>query len=203
MKKQVLKKPSLSLLLEEKDKYLSKQELINFVELKDNRRHDYLAGRRTLKQLFVASVGRSVKMTDFSISYDNYKPIIYHLGQKYYCSISHTNTHVACIFDEFSRVGIDVEVLRPRVKEFQDYIVSDFEINFFEQQESFVATKVWSIKEAAFKSDSNEVPLEEYTILTRKNDLFLVINKQTKSEIYVKNQMIDNYTISYTIPNIV
>lgn len=203
MKTQVLKKPSLCQLLKQKELFLSKPEAENLSEISDIRIHDYLAGRFVLKNLFVSIFDYDVKLSDVNIITRDKKPQIHFKDTIYYCSISHSKKYVACSISKLRQNGIDIEELKPRSKELQEYIVSYNESSYFGIEEEFLTTRVWSIKEAAFKADSDQILITSYAIRDKSNNLFAVQNLRTGKMIQVKNQVIDNYTVSYTIPSII
>lgn len=203
MKIQVLNKPSLENLNKTMSYFLSIMEIQNYSELHETRQHDFLSGRYLLKKHFVSMVDDDTKMTDVSISYDNKKPQIIHRGETYRCSISHSRNYVACIINRSSHTGIDIEEFKPRTAELQDYILSKQESTYFQGEDKSLATRAWSIKEAVFKADTHQIPLNEYLIVGRSEGSFFVENSKTKWSTKVTNQTIDNYTVSYTIPDIV
>lgn len=201
MKTQVFKKPALSQLLRQKEQFLSVSEVENLDLISEIRVYDYLAGRYALKTLFVSMFEDNIKSTDVSVTSQNKKLKINYGDTDYNCSISHSKEYVACSIDKSNQNGIDVEELKPRSPELQKYIMNHTESSYFDIDEQFLTTRVWSIKEAAFKSDTNQILITNYAICDRNNDLFLVQNLQTRKIIWVKNQVIDNYTVSYTIPS--
>jgi len=201
MKTQVLKKPSLFQLLKQKGLFLSKSEAESFSEIPEIRVHDYLAGRFVLKNLFVSMFDYDLKLSDINIITRDKKPQIDFKDTVYYCSISHSKKYVACSISKLRQNGIDIEELKPRSKELREYIVDHNESFYFDIEEQFLTTRVWSIKEAAFKADSDQILTTNYAIRDKCNNLFAVQNLRTGKMIQVKNQVIDNYTVSYTIPS--
>jgi phosphopantetheinyl transferase (holo-ACP synthase) len=142
----------------------------------------------------------TIELNTISVISECKKPKISYEGTEYHCSISHSNEYVACSIDKLNQNGIDVEELKPRSIELQNYIVGHNEMSYFDIGEQFITTRVWSIKEATFKADINQTLITNYIICNRDNDSFLVQNLQTKKSVTVKNYLIDNYTVSYTIP---
>lgn len=203
MKTQVLKKPSFEKLCRDIGLFLSASETQAYLMLPKSKQHDYLSGRYLLKQCFAFMVKDEINMTNVSISYENNKPQIIYKSKTYPCSISHSKKYVACSIDESGHTGIDVEEIRARTTEFQDYILPKDEAVYFSEENGFMSTQAWSIKEASFKADTKQRPLNEYVILGRKGDSFVVENSKTKWQIKVISRVIDNYIVSYTIPNTV
>ena len=200
MKTQVWRKPPFSRLLKQKELFLSTSELESFSAIPETKMHDYLAGRFVLKTLFV-SMFSYVRLSDVNVVIQDKKPQINFKATIYHCSISHSKRYVACSISKLNEIGIDIEELKPRSEELQRYIVGQNESFYFDTDEQFLTTRVWSIKEAAFKSDSDQILITNYAICDTSNNAFSVKNLQTGKIIQVINQVIDNYTISYTIPS--
>lgn len=199
MKIQVLEKPPFSQLISEKEQYLSQIELKNLYTLPETRHHDFLAGRFALKKLFTSLTADAVPLPNIDITTVNKKPQIRFNNTTYYCSISHSKKYVACSIDTEVENGIDIEEQKPRSPELQQYILGNGELSYFDTDEEFLTTRAWCIKEAAFKSDSDQGFITHYTIYGKHNDVFLVQNTKTGRKIRVRSQVIDNYTVSYTI----
>ncbi len=201
MKTQVWRKPPFSQLFKQKKLFLSKLEVEGFSTIPEISVHDYLAGRFVLKTLFASMFNDDVKLSDVNVDIRDKKPQINFRDTNYHCSISHSKRHVACSISKLNEIGIDIEELKPRSEELKRYIVGQNESLYFDTDEQFLTTRIWSIKEAAFKSDSDQILITNYAIRDKYNDVFSVQNLQTGKMIQVINQVIDNYTISYTIPS--
>lgn len=175
--------------------------MANFSTISEIEVHDYLAGRYILKNLFVSLFKHAIKSSDVSIAIRDKKPQISFNNTIYYCSISHSKNFVACSISVWNQIGVDIEELTPRSKELQNYIANAEELHYFGVNEEFLSTRVWSIKEAAYKSDCDQRLITNYTITGKNEGCFSVNNVRTGKTIRVKNQVIDNYTVSYTIPS--
>ena len=179
MKIQVRRKPPLRYLLKQKELFLSESEAESFSAIPETKAHDYLAGRFVLKSLFISTLDDTVDLANVSISTRDKKPQINFKNRIYYCSISHSKKYVACSINESNEAGIDIEDLKCRSEELRKYIVGNKESFYFKIDEQFLETRVWSIKEAAYKSDTNQQLITNYAICHANNDLFSVQNLQT------------------------
>ena len=113
------------------------------------KRLQHLAGRFLLPYLF----------SDFPLSEiliaDTRKP--YLANEKYHFSISHCGTYAGVIVSNHKRVGIDIEMVSPRLYNIVHKFVNDKEKFFLQDWESLtqmhlqLTTVLWSAKEALFK----------------------------------------------------
>lgn len=113
------------------------------------KRLQHLAGRYLLLELF----------NDFPLSEilvaDTRKP--YLPGEKYHFSISHCGNFAAAIASSEKRVGIDIELVTPRIERISHKFLTEKEQDFLREWELFdrlqleLVTTLWSAKEAVFK----------------------------------------------------
>ncbi|HKR04386.1 MAG TPA: 4'-phosphopantetheinyl transferase superfamily protein [Bacteroidia bacterium] len=108
------------------------------------RQLEWLTTRFLLKQMLSAD-------EQIELFYDEYgKP---HLkGHKEHISISHTKQFVAVISHNFKRVGIDIEIVTPRIEKISHRFLSRKELEWTKENYSLEKLFiVWGAKESAFK----------------------------------------------------
>ncbi|HEY8398587.1 MAG TPA: 4'-phosphopantetheinyl transferase superfamily protein [Flavihumibacter sp.] len=113
------------------------------------KRLQHLAGRYLLPFLFDDFPLEEVRVADTR------KP--YLPGEKYHFSISHCGNYAAAIASSTQRVGIDIELVTPRIEGIAPKFLSPAEKDFLSQWELFdqlqleLTTLIWSSKEAVYK----------------------------------------------------
>jgi 4'-phosphopantetheinyl transferase len=127
---------------------------LNAVPLKRDVSHpakrlQHLAGRFLLPHLF-----KDFPLSEILIA-DTRKP--YLADEKYHFSISHCGSYAGVIVSKTNRVGIDIEMVSPRIYNIVHKFVNDKEKIFLEEWEPLeqmhlqLTTVLWSAKEALFK----------------------------------------------------
>ncbi|KYP15102.1 4'-phosphopantetheinyl transferase superfamily protein [Flavihumibacter sp. CACIAM 22H1] len=113
------------------------------------KRLQHLAGRYLLTVLF-----DDFPLAEILVA-DTRKP--YLPGEKYHFSISHCGNYAAAIASSTSQVGIDIELVTPRIERISPKFLSPAEKQFLAQWELFdqlqleLTTVIWSAKEAVYK----------------------------------------------------
>lgn len=112
-----------------------------------HKRLQHMAGRFLLPYLFNDFPNHEIAIADTR------KPFL--LGEKYHFSISHCGDYAAAIVSNYERVGIDIEIVTPRVKKIQHKFLHPQELLFVqdhpEENQVRLLTLLWSAKEAMFK----------------------------------------------------
>ena len=113
-----------------------------------HKRLQHLAGRYLLK--FLAP---HFPLHQLTIS-DSRKPVL--ADNSFHFSISHCGDFAAAIVSTKSYVGIDVELINPKIKKLENKFLEKNELNlieeyFSEEQDLKALTLFWSCKEAMFK----------------------------------------------------
>ena len=86
---------------------------------------------------------------------DTRKPFLH--DEKYHFSISHCGNFAAAIASPVNRVGVDVELVSPRLRLISPKFLSDAESDYLRQWQHLdkvhleMTTIIWSAKEALFK----------------------------------------------------
>ena len=111
-----------------------------------HKRLQHLAGRYLLQYLFPDFPAASIAIADTR------KPFL--PDETYHFSISHCGDYAAAIVSSTERVGIDVELLTPRVEKIKHKFLHPQELEILAQSNVdhiTVLTLLWSAKEAMFK----------------------------------------------------
>ncbi len=113
------------------------------------KRLQHLAGRYLLPSLF-----DDFPLEEIMIA-DTRKPFLH--DEKYHFSISHCGNYAAAIASSESRVGVDIELVTPRLRSISPKFLTEQERNYLRQWEHLSAlhlemiTIIWSCKESIFK----------------------------------------------------
>lgn len=114
------------------------------------KRLQHLAGRLLLPELFP-----DFPLSEIQVA-DTRKPFLE--GEKYHFSISHCGNFAAAIASSNRRVGVDIELVTPRLKRIAHKFLGEDEKRYLEKWKDLSAlylqmlTIIWSAKEAIFKS---------------------------------------------------
>lgn len=109
-----------------------------------HKRLQHLAGRFLLQFLFPDFPYELIQVADTR------KPFL--TGEQYHFSISHCGDYAAAIVSRETRVGIDVELVRPLVGQLIPKFLSDNEKNLLYRDTILEqSTLLWSAKESIFK----------------------------------------------------
>lgn len=113
------------------------------------KRLQHLAGRMLLPELF-----EDFPLEEIMIA-DTRKPFLE--NEKYHFSISHCGNFAAAIASTDSRVGVDLEMVTPRLKAISGKFLTEGEKKYLDQWEELsslylqMLTIIWCSKEAIFK----------------------------------------------------
>ncbi len=112
-----------------------------------HKRLQHLAGRYLLPFLFPDFPTEEIEIADTR------KPFL--PGEQYHFSISHCGDYAAALVSSTNRVGIDIEMITPRVEKIKHKFLHPDELNFVHShaisRQINLLTLLWSAKEAMFK----------------------------------------------------
>lgn len=112
-----------------------------------HKRLQHLAGRYLLRFLFPDFPNEEIAIADTR------KPFL--PDEQYHFSISHCGDFAAAIVSAHDRVGVDIEIVTPRVDRIKHKFLHNDEQKFVEgtphEQKIALLTLLWSCKEAMFK----------------------------------------------------
>lgn len=112
-----------------------------------HKRLQHLAGRYLLPHLFPDFPNEEIEIADTR------KPFL--PGEQFHFSISHCSDYAAAIVSSNNRVGVDVEVITPRVEKIKQKFLHATELRFVNAQSPSthlnILSILWSAKEAMYK----------------------------------------------------
>ncbi len=112
-----------------------------------HKRLQHLAGRYLLPHLFPTFPYEEIEIADTR------KPFL--PGEEFHFSISHCSDYAAAIVSSNNRVGVDVEVITPRVEKIKQKFLHATELRFVNSQPASqqltLLSVLWSAKEAMYK----------------------------------------------------
>lgn len=169
--------------------YLGEEEKAYFDQLRfAKRRYEWLAGRMAMKDLILSvepSLAHFEKHAIQILRSDNGAPFLQVLGLSNpvgQLSLSHSNNYVLCGFSkESSQLGMDLELIEERPKEFiQDFFTTE-EVRFIDgtppEDSALVSTLIWSAKEAILKALSIGLRVDTRSIEVNLQHSDLVMNE--------------------------
>lgn len=113
------------------------------------KRLQHLAGRYLLPTLYEDFPLEEILIADTSKPYLD--------DEKYHFSISHCGNYAAAIVSDTQRVGVDIELVTPRIQKISPKFLNEEESFFLKEWESLsqmhlqLTTIIWCAKEAIFK----------------------------------------------------
>ncbi|HLK27554.1 MAG TPA: 4'-phosphopantetheinyl transferase superfamily protein [Puia sp.] len=198
---------------EEEDFFLKKVPLQRSIT-HPHKRLQHLAGRFLLPTLF-----SDFPLEEIMIA-DTRKPFLQ--NEKYHFSISHCGNFAAAIASSKSRVGIDVEMITPRIQNIAHKFLNNHENNFFnEDYAAFLdqwnlkdkvymeyLTLMWSAKEAIYKwhgdggiDFSEHIQLLKFTEINHDEEINLpfVFAKNKIVSLSVNAKFFDDLVLAWVI----
>ncbi len=158
------------------------------------KRLQHLAGRYLLPTLF-----DDFPLEEILIA-DTRKPFLE--DEKYHFSISHCGNYAAAIASRQNRVGIDIELVTPRLKTISPKFLNEDEKKYLRQWEHLSAlhlelvTIMWSAKESIFKWYGNgEVDFSDQIRLQPLDDVLSIPGKGKMNGSFLKR-----HTLSLVLP---
>ena len=142
------------------------ETIVNYAQ-----RH-FKSAHRQYEWLTVRAMLRQVMGTNAGICYDDSgKPQLTGLLSDSHfsnISISHSKTHAALLLADHTGVGVDIELVSPRILRLANRIAQSEELpvafgEMGEQERSEYLTALWTAKEAIYKSLANQAELEMLT----------------------------------------
>lgn len=132
--------------IEEPESFFLEKVFLKRTIMHPNKRLQHLAGRYLLLYLFPDFPANLIEIADTR------KPFL--PNEQYHFSISHCGNFAAAIVSKTERVGIDVELLTPRVEKIKHKFLHPDELQLVDRttiDRVQLLTLLWSAKEAMFK----------------------------------------------------
>jgi phosphopantetheinyl transferase len=123
---------------------LSQEEQLLYASFRtETRRNQWLAYRRLIKEL--------ISPQRYPVHYDESgKPFL--AGTNWNISVTHTEDYAGVIISHKLKVGIDMELLRPRIDRIKEKFLSQEELSFLSAEKYLEQlTLAWCAKEAIYK----------------------------------------------------
>ncbi len=108
-----------------------------------HKRLQHLAGRYLLQEMYPDFPYHLIEIADTR------KPFL--PNEKYHFSISHCGDYAAVIVSKKNRVGIDIELVTPKIELIKHKFLSEEELGLLPIANCQLLTLLWSCKEAVFK----------------------------------------------------
>ncbi|MEP6584904.1 MAG: 4'-phosphopantetheinyl transferase superfamily protein [Ginsengibacter sp.] len=169
-----------------------------------HKRLQHLAGRYLLQELHPDFPYHLIEIADTR------KPFLQ--NEKYHFSISHCADYAAVIVSEEKRVGIDIELITPKIELIKHKFLSEEEIGLVSGQWSMVnreiqlLTLLWSCKEAVFKWYGNGGVDFKKNIIIKKismNDddgiVDCLFTKEDETQLQIQYHFFDNISLAWII----
>jgi len=122
--------------------FLNKVPLSNIIT-HWHKRLQHLAGRYLLQELFPDFPYHLIEIADTR------KPFL--PKEEYHFSISHCGDYAAVIVSKNNRVGIDIELVKSKIKRIKYKFLNHPELDLYPLADEKLLTLFWSAKEAVFK----------------------------------------------------
>jgi phosphopantetheinyl transferase len=166
------------------------------------KRLQHLAGRYLLKFLYPDFPHHEIEIADTR------KPFL--PNEQYHFSISHCSNYASAIVSTVNRVGVDVEVVSPRVHKIKHKFLHGDELRFVNAQlqhdQTLLLTLLWNAKEAMFKwYGMGEVDFSEmlrvfpFVINDAGTIDACFINSQQQEQLQLQYKVFDQLTLVYTL----
>jgi 4'-phosphopantetheinyl transferase EntD len=168
------------------------------------KRLQHLAGRYLLPVLQPDFPLASIEIADTR------KPFL--PGEKYHFSISHCGNHAAAIVSSSSRVGVDIEMVTPRMQSIKSKFLHPKELEYLLEFEEMTQLHLellcllWSAKESVYKWHGNgQLDFSEHMqlsgpIVFRANkwfDLPFQFKKGPQADLQVEARLFDHLALSW------
>jgi 4'-phosphopantetheinyl transferase EntD len=168
------------------------------------KRLQHLAGRYLLPVLQPDFPLASIEIADTR------KPFL--PGEKYHFSISHCGNHAAAIVSSSSRVGVDIEMVTPRMQSIKSKFLHPKELEYLREFEEMTQLHLellcllWSAKESVYKWHGNgQLDFSEHMqlsgpIVFRANkwfDLPFQFKKGPQADLQVEARLFDHLALSW------
>jgi 4'-phosphopantetheinyl transferase EntD len=176
---------------------LNEQDFSEFSSFKsDTRKREWVTVRTALHALLPGE--------NQSISYDSHgKPTLY--GDRS-ISISHSGEFIAVMIAEGSRIGIDIEVIHPRIETLSRKFVNERERDFINQDVFEKLHIIWGAKEVLFKVYSlggldfrKDMLVEPFEYQTNGSCHAFIKKKLYEKNFHVYYQRINQYMVVWTV----
>jgi len=163
-----------------------------------HKRLQHLAGRYLLE---ILEVGFPFHLIEIAGSK---KPIL--LNSEFHFSVSHCGDYAAAIISKNKLVGIDVEIVTPKINLVKERFLRQDEINLLQEPTPALLTLFWSAKEAIYKwygrgkaSFKNNMSLNKITFENEQGFINAHFVKDKKTELKVEFRFFGNLCLAWVL----
>lgn len=186
-------------------------ELENQLQLKDHEisfLHKLVGEKRNLQWLATRVLLRKMLKTNDYIDLrcdENGKP--YLKSKSHFISLSHSYGYAAVIISESQKVGIDIEIIKPKIEKIAFKFLSNIELKNIDTQNTIPYLYVcWCAKEALYKmnglretSFKNHIFLQPFTFKSHGNFKATINKDQQTNDFTVFYKQINDYMLGYVM----
>ncbi len=164
---------------------------------KEKRNLHWLATRVLLRKMINTN-----EYIDFRVD-DNGKP--YLANHPHHISLSHSYDYAAVMVSKTRKVGIDVEIIKPKIERVQSKFLADKELDFISDENRLEKLYVcWCAKEALYKlNGKKETSFKDHIAISSfayadEGTLKAKIEKNNRTKSYVVNfKKFEDYMLGY------
>ena len=163
-----------------------------------HKRLQHLAGRYLLE---ILEVGFPFHLLEIA---DSKKPLL--LNNEFHFSVSHCGDYAAAIISKNKLVGIDVELITPKIERVKNKFLSKNELDILPEESINFLTLFWSAKEAIFKWHGNgKVDFKKNMVIDKlsyeKEEGFINAHfeKEEKTELKVDFRFFGNLCLAWVL----
>ena len=163
-----------------------------------HKRLQHLAGRYLLE---ILEPGFPFHLIEISGSK---KPLL--RNSEFHFSVSHCGDYAAAIISKNKLVGIDVEIVTPKINLVKDRFLRQDEINLLQEPTPALLTLFWSAKEAIYKwygrgkaSFKNNMSINKITLENEHGFINAHFEKAEKTELKVNFRFFGNLCVAWVL----
>jgi phosphopantetheinyl transferase (holo-ACP synthase) len=171
------------------EKVLTTNEILYYNQLNTIHKQNQF---KIIRGLRTASLGLTeIKYKDYGAPYL--------IGQNTHISISHKNNYVVFGYSTF-KIGIDLELISEKVKNVKSKFLNEQELSDFSNESDEIYTKLWTAKEAIYKTMAPPISFKNDIKLSKDNN-GVIIGKTFDNEsiININFLNIKNYILCYVL----
>ena len=180
---------------ENEDFFLEKVPLQIFVS-HPHKRLQHLAARYLLE---ILQPGFPFHLIEIA---DSKKPLL--PNGEFHFSVSHCGNYAAAIVSENKLVGIDVELITPRVERIKNKFLSENEIKVLPECNTQFLTLCWSAKEAIFKwygkgkvDFKNNMVIDRLSYQKQEGSIHAHFDKGERTDLIVEFRFFENLCLAW------
>jgi len=163
-----------------------------------HKRLQHLAGRYLLEFLEEGFPFHLIEIADSK------KPLL--LNSEFHFSVSHCGDYAAAIISKNKLVGIDVELITPKIEQVKNKFLSKNELSILPEESINYLTLFWSAKEAMFKWHGNgkvdfkkNMVIEKLAYENEEGFINAHFDKEVKTELKIEFKFFGNLCLAWVL----